>query len=272
MPEGCSPLEPNITRDEVLSALLYANLDSFVDWNTGAVSFDSESFRRMLEFAMQFPEKNEETEDGGFADNTQELIRQGKQMLTRTYLYGLDDILWNDLNFGGKATMIGWPTDSGVGHIMRLGSGLAMSSTCADKEAAWEFLRSLLLEKEQKDLFEIPSNRHAFEKQLKDYMTPIYIKDANGNYVLDENGERMQESRSSWMDETGEHNIYAMTQEQADEILEVIETCTRVANFDTSIQDIVFEQIQAYYAGQKSLDEVVRLIQSKVSIYVNEQR
>lgn len=274
MPDGCTPLEPYITRDDVLSALLYADMDNFVDWSSGKVNFDSDSFKQMLEFVMQFPAEPEygDEDDGGFTDNTQELIRQGKQMLVRTYLYGLDDILWNDLNFGGNATMIGWPTGSGVGHIMRLDNGFAISRTCANKKAAWEFIRSMLTESAQSEGNTIPSNRHTFEKQLKEMMTPIYQKDSAGNYLLDENGEKIQESRSSWMDASGEHKIYAMTQEQADEILEVIETCTRVANYDTSIQEIVFEQVQAYFAGQKSVDEVARLIQSKASIYINEQR
>ncbi|MBR6607460.1 MAG: ParB/RepB/Spo0J family partition protein, partial [Oscillospiraceae bacterium] len=57
-------------------------------------------------------------------------------------------------------------------------------------------------------------------------------------------------------------NEYAMTQEQADGVLSVIETCTKVANYDTSIYDIVNEQAQAFFAGQKSVDEVCRLIQS----------
>lgn len=43
-------------------------------------------------------------------------------------------------------------------------------------------------------------------------------------------------------------------------------------NYDMSILDIVTEQAQAYFAGQKSADEVAKLVQSKANIYVNEQR
>ena len=41
---------------------------------------------------------------------------------------------------------------------------------------------------------------------------------------------------------------------------------------DDAIYNIVFEQAQAFYSGQKTAEEVARLIQSKVTIYVNEQR
>ena len=272
MPEGCTPLEPYVTRDQVMSSLLYADMDSFVDWTTGKVNFESDNFKQLLQFVKQFPaEYNWDEHDN--SESTQDLLRQGRQMLTQTYLYGLDSILWNGANFGGKATYIGWPTSSGVGSIMRFENGFAMSKNCADKDAAWEFLRSMLTESGQTGQYNIPSNRNVFNKQLEDFMTPKYRKDADGNILLDENGEKIEESRGAWIDDSGvEHHIYAMTQEQADEVLAIIETCTKVASYDTSIYDIVNEQAQAFFAGQKSVDEVARLIQSKANIYVNEQR
>ena len=272
MPEGCTPLEPYVTRDQVMSSLLYADMDSFVDWTTGKVNFESDNFKQLLQFVKQFPaEYNWDEHDN--SESTQDLLRQGRQMLTQTYLYGLDSILWNGANFGGQATYIGWPTSSGVGSIMRFENGFAMSRNCADKDAAWEFFRSMLTESGQTNQYNIPSNRNVFNKQLEDFMTPRYRKDADGNILLDENGEKIEESRGGWIDDNGvEHNIYAMTQEQADEVLSIIETCTKVASYDTSIYDIVNEQAQAFFAGQKSVDEVARLIQSKANIYVNEQR
>ena len=272
MPEGCTPLEPYVTRDQVMSSLLYADMDSFVDWTTGKVNFESDNFKQLLQFVKQFPaEYNWDEHDN--SESTQDLLRQGRQMLTQTYLYGLDSILWNGANFGGQATYIGWPTSSGVGSIMRFENGFAMSRSCADKDAAWEFFRSMLTESDQTNLYNIPSNRNVFNKQLEDFMTPRYRKDADGNILLDENGEKIEESRGGWIDDNGvEHHIYAMTQEQADEVLSIIETCTKVASYDTSIYDIVNEQAQAFFAGQKSVDEVARLIQSKANIYVNEQR
>ena len=272
MPEGCTPLEPYTTRDIVLNSLLAADMDLFVNWNTGEVHFDSEEFKQLLTFAAQFP-ADYDWESHDSTENTQDLIRQGRQMLARTYLYSLDALLWGDTDFGGKATYIGWPTASGVGSIMRIDSGYAMSRTSTHKEQVWEFLRGMLTEEGQAEVYTIPTNRHVFEKKLEELMTPTYRKDAQGNYLLDENGERVQEPRGGWADENGtEHFIYAMTQEQADEVMNVITTCTRVADYNSSIYSIVAEQAEAFFSGQKSVDDVARLIQSKANIYVNEQR
>ena len=272
MPEGCTALEPYTTRDIVLNSLLAADMDRYVDWNTGEVHFDSDDFKQLLTFASQFPADYDwEIQDS--TENSQELIRQGRQMLARSYLYSLDALLWGDTNFGGKSTYIGWPTESGVGSIMRIDTGYAISHTSTHKDQVWEFLRGMLTEEGQKDVYTIPTNRHVYESKLNELMTPNYRKDADGNYVLDENGERVQEPRGSWGDENGEeHFIYAMTQEQADELMNVVSTCTRVADYNSSIYDIVAEQAEAFFSGQKSVDDVARLIQSKANIYVNEQR
>ena len=272
MPEGCTPLEPWVTRDQVLSSQLYANISDYVNWNTGEVNFETDSFKQMLTFVKSFPEEFD-WENYDNSESTQDLIRQGRQMLTQSYLYGLEAMLWNDANFGGKTTYIGWPVTEGVGSILRLDSGYGMSRSSAHKEAVWEFLRGMLTEEGQTEVYSIPTNRNVFNKQLEKIMTPEYRKDSEGNYLLDENGDRLQEPRASWIDGNGEeHAIYAMTQEQADEVLNIIETCDHVADYDSSIFDIVNEQAQAFFAGQRSVDEVARLIQSKANIYVNEQR
>ena len=101
-----------------------------------------------------------------------------------------------------------------------------------------------------------------------------YQKDENGNYVLDENGNKIEVSRSgmSWGNGDNYIDIYATTQEQADKLWELITTTTKVADYSSSIYDIVNEQTPAFFSGQKSAEEVARLIQNKANIYVNEQR
>ena len=99
-----------------------------------------------------------------------------------------------------------------------------------------------------------------------------YQKDANGNYILDENGERKPIAIGMFSDGINIYEIYAVSPHQAEQLREVINTSTKLMDNDQSITDIVLEQAAAYFAGQKSAEEVARLIQSKVNIYINEQR
>ena len=197
-------------------------------------------------------------------------------MLRATSVSYMEGILYEDAYFGGDSTYIGYPTWSGVGSMLQLGSDsgiYAMSSSCKDKEAAWQFLRGFLLEDYQQNVWGLPVNRSVFNDKLEKVMTPEYRKDTDGNFVLDKEGKKIEIVKTSIGRADGSIvNIFAMSQEQADRLLELIEVTTQVAEDDSSIVDIVTEQAQAFFAGQKSAEEVARLIQSKAKLYVNEQR
>ena len=63
-----------------------------------------------------------------------------------------------------------------------------------------------------------------------------------------------------------------ITQEQADKLISLINSTTRVMNSNDSLVQIVTEEAQAFFAGQRSAEDVAKLVQSKANIYVNEQR
>jgi len=66
--------------------------------------------------------------------------------------------------------------------------------------------------------------------------------------------------------------IYCLTEDQVQQIRELILTTTKVADYNQEILDIVKEQAAPFFAGQKTAQEVAKLVQSKANIYVNEQR
>ena len=114
-----------------------------------------------------------------------------------------------------------------------------------------------------------------FEKKKQDALTPTYQKDEEGHILIDpETGEKMMEAKGWTVDfETMEEiPVYVYTQEQVDRVEEVIRATDRVPDSNRPIFDIVREQAQAFFAGQRSAEEVAKLVQSKVNIYVNEQR
>ena len=272
MPEGCEPFDVYVTRDMILNTCLALDMGSFVDWSTGKCSFDSQSFMDLLEFANRFP-KEYNWEENQNMESTEDRITQGKQMLMETYTFAVSEIVYNERFFGGDMTYIGYPTNSGTGSVLNLETGFAMSSSSENKEAVWEFLRTFFTEDYQRKLYNLPTNINVYNEQVEKAMTVQYVKDADGNYVLNEEGNRVPIIQDSWMMSDGTvYEHYAMTQEQADRLWELITTTTKRADYNSSIFEIVTEQAEAYFSGQKSVEEVARLIQSKANIYVNEQR
>jgi ABC-type glycerol-3-phosphate transport system substrate-binding protein len=288
MPEGCKPFAESITRSTILNACLNMEMANLIDWNTGECHFDSQTFTDILEFAAMFP-ATYESEGGfgfgfGFGGNNgpteEERIAAGQQMLSLSWLTSFDSFQTYNNMFGGDATYIGFPTSQGVGNALWFqDSGYAISAKCAYKDAAWQFLRLLFSKDYQSTVTSFggfPTNRDLFMEKLTDAMTPEYMKDENGNYLLDENGQRIEQPRNSGFGFGfgfgGGAEIYALTQEQGDEVMALMEGTDRVWNSDTAILDTITAESEAFFAGQKSAQEVAKLIQSKLTIYVNEQR
>ena len=278
MPEGCTVLDQFTTSGDILRAELTIDADYYINWETGEVNFDSKAFVDLLEFAKLFPNQFDSYNynwDEYQSDNQR--IAEGKQMLTRMYLGSFDDIISQEAQFGGDMTYIGFPTATGVGSYLSVNSGYAMSSACGDKEAAWQFLRGFMTEKSIDSgeyYWGFPANRKLLEKKLQESMTIEYAKDEKGNYLLDDKGERIPISRGGFwaegMDEPTE--FYALTQAQADKVMDLINKTDKLYMENTAVLNIIFEQVDAFFSGQKTAEEVAKLVQGKMRIYVNEQR
>ncbi|MGN0981833.1 MAG: ABC transporter substrate-binding protein [Candidatus Limivicinus sp.] len=274
MPEGCQGFDIGVDRDTMLEVSLALDMTDYVDWAAGTCRFDSEDFVKVLEFCKPFPDASYyENYEYTAEDSPENRVAQGKQMLCVAGFSSTDFFYMDyDKVFGGQATCIGFPTNKGVGNTLAMLESYAMSSSCHNKEAAWQFLKGFLSEEYQMEGYYLPTNQKVFDKQLEKAMEVEYEKDANGNYRLDENGERIPVSRGSVFDGTATYEIYATTARQAQMLRDVIASATKMMDYDTSIIDIVKEEAAAYFAGQKTAQEVCKLIQSKANIYINEQK
>lgn len=279
MPEGCDVFDIYTTRDTILKYSLSLDMDRFVDWNTGKVDFDNKAFTDMLRFAARFPGKFDyENYEWSQEDNDYQRIMAGKQMLMTTYLSSFDDINYYQYVFGGDVdgyTFVGFPCSEGVGSMLNVQSGYAISASCANKEAAWQFVRTFLTEDYQDQYsYQFPTNIHSFDRARTTAMTPEYQRDENGNIMLDpETGEKIEISRGAmgWS-EDDYVEFYALTEEQVAKVDQLIASTTRIFDDNNAIFQIVKEQAAAFFAGQKTAEEVAKLVQSKANIYVNEQR
>jgi len=57
----------------------------------------------------------------------------------------------------------------------------------------------------------------------------------------------------------------------ADNYKKMVESCSVTPSMDTEITIIIFEEIPAYFAGQKSFDDVIKLINNRATTYLNER-
>lgn len=303
--DGATVFDVYRTKSDILSTCISRNIDAFVDWENGAAHFDSDEFKALLEFANSFPDTYDwENADEEDQDSAQNRMNAGKQLMSSFYVSSLEDILYQLTGYNGKVKFVGYPSEDGTSnHAFQIDGAIGISSTCADKTAAWNFMKQFLNEEYQSsyNIWSFSINKAAFDAKLKEMMTEEYQTDDNGNVMKDDNGNPIRIPKVTYytdgngtmtgystgnggvavmqasadgsveMGENGEVNVYAMTQEQADEILGLINATTAVYGYDESIMNIITDEAAPYFAGEKSLDDTVNMIQSRVNLYVAEQ-
>ena len=292
--EGATVFSDGWTKNTALSNCLSRNLSAFVDWTTGKCEFDSEAFQQLLAFCNSFPA---ETSDGdgaiAYATSTDlavedamwesdaTRITNGKQLMSTIEMYSFDSYIWNAYAIRDKITFTGYPTEDGSGSSFGLQMPMAISSVTKYPDAAWDFVCSIIKKMNTIDennyYYGFPISQAAFDAEMTDIMTEQYQMDENGEQVdWDGDGEPDKAVRGSYETmENGEtvyKDVYALTQEDVDQILGVINSTSSVYDYDQEILDIITDEVAAYFAGDKDVQTTANMIQSRVNLYVQEQR
>lgn len=292
--EGATVFSDGWTKNMALSNCLSRNLSAFVDWTTGKCEFDSEAFQQLLAFCNSFPA---ETSDGDGAiayassadiavddamwDSDATRITNGKQLMSTIGMYSFDSYIWNVYAIRDKITFTGYPTEDGSGSSFELQMPMAISSVTKYPDAAWDFVCSIIKKMNTIDennyYYGFPISQAAFDAEMTDIMTEQYQLDEKGEQVdWDGDGEPDKAIRGSYETmENGEtvyKDVYALTQEDIDQILGVINSTRSVYDYDQEILDIITDEVAAYFAGDKDVQTTANMIQSRVNLYVQEQR
>lgn len=174
---------------------------------------------------------------------------------------------------GENPVYVGYPNKDREGNLISaVGSCLAISSKSGNKEAAWAFLQTLLTEDYQNSLVDgfgwsgFPILKSALELQFEKDMTP--------EYYTDENGEQVEQPKTTWgYGNDFEIDIYAAKQEDIDQVRGLIASAKkRQNNVDEELINIISEETEPFFKGQKSASDVSNVIQNRIQVYVNENR
>lgn len=286
----------NASKETALETMLRYTLSNFVNWEAGECDFNDDAFASLLEFANKFPEKYEYDED---APAYPTRIAAGEILLDTLYIYDFNSIQMPEAMFGEPVTYIGYPNKNGdSGTYLQLSSGLAITSKCSDKEGAWAFMEYYLNMPRSLYSNGFSSRKSEFEEArakattieylyeyeynedggivLDDEGNPKYKLDEDGNPVirLDEEGNPMTANSGGSIGYGNDwtYTYHVTTEEEADKIEELIKSAKPATDSDLQILNIVKEEAQAFFKGQKSAKDVAGVIQSRVQLYVNENR
>ena len=263
-----------VSKRDIMQAMMMFNEDAFIDWSTGECSFDSDEFKKMLEFVNHFPDEVDWQQDG---PSTPTRIQNGEVLLDTAYLGDFDEIQLYEEIFQGKATCIGFPTMDGKGgHALSAGNAYAIAGKSSHKDGAWAFIESILTEEENGRYWNgFPTMKSKLDAMIEEATKVEYLTDENGEVVKDENGEAIIAGGTHGIgyEDGWSYDYRKPTQEEVDVVLALMEEARPVSySGEDEVMKIINEEAEGYYSGQKSVDEVAGIIQSRVHIYVSESR
>ncbi|MBQ7776523.1 MAG: extracellular solute-binding protein [Lachnospiraceae bacterium] len=250
-----------------LRICLQYSSNSFIDYETGSCSFNSPEFIKVLEFANRFEEVDYNNEE-----SYPSMIQSGKVLLSDVGISDTQSFQMYTYMFEEEATNIGYPTmDGSVGVFLNGSNMYGITSGSQHKEGAWEFLESMLKYNDNdRYSWGFSSRVDKLEETFKEDMTKDYVTDENGEIMKDENGNPIEESKTTWGYDDWEVEIYAATQEEVDMIKSMIEVAKPAGMNDEKIYEMISEEAAPFFEGQKSAEDVAKIIQSRVEIYVSE--
>ena len=277
MREDSTILRYSATKRDLFFDLLCQSLNKYVDMGTGTCSFDSQDFRDMLAFLKCFPDEVDLVDPREEADEAMERVRTKRQMLEVTQICWPEDLIRRDGFWQEYSAFPGCPTADGSSgnSFYPMGDVLAMSSTCKNKDAAWEYIRELIKPRRSKSravvaYVSIPVNLHDYELFL--WGNLVYIMENCRKYMPKNPTQAIVPWRPYGYFGPEIYPMELLTEEDMERFETLLNSTTLLYWPDDELSNIVWDSIGPYLAGDRSLDDTVALVQNRAQLYVNEMR
>lgn len=263
------PLIDGITREELIQYSMLFCEEEFIDWDTGRCQFDTDTFRALLELSRRLPEGSTGNGQNGSSsgqseeDPLPEKIRSGRVMFSVRDMTELNHFQPCQELFGANAACVGFPTMDGKGGTLLFPqNAFGITAGSEHKEAAWTFIEEIL------------------NQDMEEYAEAFFIHYSSLKKNLNARAERMMQStlpddkyHTAIYDDGWTFQYHRLTQEEVNVILDLVKGARPAfsAEEDPVIQ-IITEEASGYYSGQRKAEDVIKVIQNRVQLYVDENR
>lgn len=236
----------------ILWAILRLNEGYFVDKNACTCNFDNDIFRRIVEIGEYYPLDYDVAPE--VTDSRQTLLQSGNAILVSESISNFMDLQVFEHILGGSMNCIGFPVEDGVGVMASTYDALGISALSEYKDVAWEFLESFLqMMREEKRSSYFPTYVPNLDKMAENYLNlanPGYTTSVKDNFRYD---------------------FHTPTPEEVEQYYAMIEVA-RIGSSDVGLVNLILEELGTYYDGEKTMDEMIASLESRVEVYLEESR
>ena len=249
-----------ISKSLMLQIIMEQYMSHFVDWENKSCSFESKEFAELLQFINMYPDEGLDVENN--MEKLVELFQSDEIILypngiTTAFDYQLMKYLWKE-----EITYIGFPSAEGTGiQLMDTATAYVITENSTHKEEMWQIIKYMVTNPNLA-IAGLPAYQPLFDKACEDAMERNMVESAEGTLV---------EEPKLEMDLGGmKIEIFASTEEDITMLKGLFEKAEPVKASSSGIENIIQEEVWAYFGGQKEVEDVVSVIQNRASIYLNE--
>ncbi len=210
-------------------------------------SFESEAYIAALEQAAALPAAVD------YTVGLDAQLSSGAALLLGHSVYAPMALRWLSTWYAGDATLIGFPAAAGEepgtnGAVISEYGRVGVSEACADKQAAWQFVASLL----------------AAENQYADNPGSLALNKA----VLDMQLAALAEEPEAPADGPGAIWLGPVTEREAAQLRALLTHTSTLRCADGSIYELMLTCAERYFAGEVTAAEAAAATQAEVTAYL----
>ena len=219
----------------------------FIDWENGKSQFEENNFAAILELVKKYS-GNGAGGSGGVDGAAR--VRDGSY-LAMNYPINRADFFFIILsNIDGAGHAVGYPVEEGSGNYFSVGGILAVNRNAQEKAAIKAFLEYMLSLENQAEF----NNGLSVRKDITD-VTVQY-----NEYV-----EQYMWEGLGLLPNKADGSTYV------EEYKAFMESCLP-AKGDTVLFDIIWEEAESYFSDAKKAQDVVRAIDNRIQLYLDERK
>ena len=257
-----------LTGNRLLCYFFLADLDhcSFLDFENGKACFDTEEFSHLLEVCKRYAQTENSLSQETDTTVINELAAAARQRLKDEEILcyqsafggvcGFGEFSEDMADLGEDYHVVGYPTEGGSGRFMRCYDGIAINAFSPHSELAAEFV-NYVIDRESQEKVEYPVRKDICTERLNNKCETLH-----GQLVM------------GWkLNDTYRYvNVKPDGTSYMPEYLALMDSCAVWPNGDNPITDMIWEEAEAFFSGDKDARTVANIIQSRVQLYLDENR
>ncbi len=247
-----------LSKESILEYCLRGNLESYVVFEQGYADLTSEEFKNTLFRISQL-----KLDPNVYSELTES--DKEKKYLLNNYVSNAFDMVQDEQFYGESIVNMGYPCDNGSSKIiLESMTNMCIMSNSDCKEGAFAFIEYCLMYP-QYQMMEVESGLLA----NGGFLGSLWMV----NSLLEKELELYEESVMWDESDSGEMSVtvYEITEEHKATLLNMLANAEPDTYEKRIIREIILEEVQPYFIGQKDLDTVCEIMQSRVNILLSER-